>query len=42
MAVGTFKLGRTMEAFSGQARLLRLTGLVERGLDFERAAYEPA
>lgn len=41
MPVGTFKLGRTVEVFTGQARSLRLTRLVERGADFERAAYEP-
>lgn len=40
LPVGTFKVGRIVEVFTGQARLLRLTRLVERGADFERAAYE--
>ncbi|MDD5248068.1 MAG: hypothetical protein PHY45_03730 [Rhodocyclaceae bacterium] len=42
MPVGTFKLGRTLEVFAGQPRQVRLTRLVERGADFERATYEPA
>lgn len=42
MPVGTFKLGRTVEVFTDQPRRLRLTRLVERGADFERAGYEPA
>lgn len=43
MAVGTFKLGKTVEVFIDKAaRQLRLTRLIERGTDFERAAFEPA
>lgn len=42
MAVGSFKLGKLVEAYSQRAQLLRLTRLIERGADFERAAYEPA
>ncbi|MBI4986210.1 MAG: hypothetical protein HZC24_12955 [Rhodocyclales bacterium] len=40
MPVGTFKLGRIVEVLTAQARLLRLTRLIDRGTDFERAAYE--
>jgi len=42
VAVGSFKLGRVVEVLAGSLRLLRLTRLIERGADFERAAYEPA
>lgn len=43
LPVGSFKLQRIVEIFAdGQSRKLRLTRLLERGADFERAAYEPA
>jgi hypothetical protein len=42
MPIGTFKLGKTVEVFVDQPRRLRLTRLVERGADYERAGYEPA
>ncbi len=42
MPVGTFKLGKSVEIFTGQSRRLRLLRLVERGVDFERATYETA
>ncbi len=42
MAVGTYKLGKTLEVFTDQSRRLRLTRLIERGSDYERALYEPA
>ena len=42
MPVGTFKLGKTVEIVTDQPRHLRLTRLVERGADYERAGYEPA
>jgi hypothetical protein len=39
MPVGLFKLGKTVDVYGEKARQLRLTRLVERGADFERAAY---
>jgi hypothetical protein len=40
---GIFKPGRILETYAdGRPGRLRLTQLVERGVDFERAAYEPA
>lgn len=39
LPVGMFKLDRQVEVFTGQTRTLRLTRLIERGADFERAAY---
>ncbi|MDO8931420.1 MAG: hypothetical protein Q7U97_03420 [Rhodocyclaceae bacterium] len=42
MPVGTFKLGKTVEIYTGQTRQLRLNRLVERGADYERATYEAA
>lgn len=43
LPVGSFKLQRIVEIFAdGQSRKVRLTRLLERGADFERAAYEPA
>lgn len=41
--VGTYKLGKTVEIYlDNQSRRLRLTRLIERGSDYERAIYEPA
>lgn len=43
MPAGIFKAGRVLETYaSGRPGRLRVTRLVERGSDFERAAYEPA
>jgi hypothetical protein len=43
MPVGVFKPGRILDTFAdGKPGRLRLKQLVERGPDFERAAYEPA
>ncbi len=42
MAIGLFKQGRVLDTFAGQPGRLRLKHIVERGADFERAAYEPA
>ena len=42
MSVGSFKLGKAMEILAGQSRQIRLTRLIERGADYERAAYEAA
>jgi hypothetical protein len=40
---GFFKPGRVLDVYSdGQSSRVRLTHLLERGADFERAAYEPA
>lgn len=38
---GWFKSDRLLEIFTGNARQIRLTQLVDRGLDFDRIAYEP-
>lgn len=42
MPVGSFNLGKPVEILAGQSRQVRLTRLIERGADYERAAYEPA
>ncbi|WIM04908.1 MAG: hypothetical protein OHM77_09375 [Candidatus Nitricoxidivorans perseverans] len=39
---GWFKLGRVLEVFTDQGRQIRLTRLVDRGGDFDRAFYEAA
>lgn len=41
MPVGGFKLNRIVDTFTSQSRPLRLTRLMERGSDYERAAFEP-
>jgi hypothetical protein len=38
---GWFKRERVLEILPGQGLSIRLTGLVERGSDYERASYEP-
>jgi len=38
----TYAPGRRLQATGGAPRSIRLTRLVQRGADFERAAYEPA
>ncbi|MBU0751755.1 MAG: hypothetical protein KJ787_04270 [Gammaproteobacteria bacterium] len=38
--VGWFKRERVLEIYSGKSTQLRLTGLIERGNDFERATYD--
>lgn len=40
LPVGTFRLQRNVEIFAGQSRKIRLTRLLERGADYERATYE--
>jgi hypothetical protein len=42
LPVGWFKPQRVIEVYSEQSRLLRLTGVLDRGTDFERVAFEPA
>jgi len=41
LPVGWFKPQRVIEAYSEQARNLRLTGVLDRGTDFERVSFEP-
>ncbi len=38
--VGWFKADRALEVFTDQSRQIRLTQLVERGIDFDRVAYQ--
>lgn len=42
MPLGTFKLDRKVEIVAVQPQMLRLTRLIERGTDYERAAYVAA
>lgn len=42
LPVGMFKTGRVLDTYSGRPGRLRVTRLLERGADFERAVYEPA
>jgi len=39
---GWFRRGRVIEVLDKQAAQLRLTGMIDRGSDFERATYEKA
>jgi hypothetical protein len=40
MPVGFFRLERTLEVFSDGSAQIRLTGIIDRGADFERATFE--
>lgn len=42
MPPGHFRAGRTLELFGGPHRQVVLMQLVDRGLDFDRATYQPA
>ncbi len=42
LPVGWYKPQRVIEAFSDQSRLFRLTGVLDRGTDFERVSFDPA
>ncbi|MBI2311485.1 MAG: hypothetical protein HYU77_03165 [Betaproteobacteria bacterium] len=42
LPVGWFVPKRVIEMFTDMGQNLRLTGLVERGLDFERVSFDPA
>jgi hypothetical protein len=42
MPIGIFKPGRVVDTHADRPGRIRLTHLIERGADFERASYEPA
>ena len=42
LPVGWFKPQRVIDVFDEQSRLFRMTGVLDRGTDFERVSFEPA
>jgi len=38
---GTFRAGRTLELSGGPFARVRLTHLIDRGVDFDRVGFEP-
>ncbi len=42
LPVGWFKSQRVIDVFDEQSRPLRMTGVLDRGTDFERVSFEPA